>query len=374
MAANETNTSYKNLFTTFRIGNTELKNRLGVAPMTRTSADPSGTPNDQMVAYYKSFAAGGFSLIISEGTYPDEAYSQGYLDQPGIANAEQIKAWKKITDAVHKEGAKIFCQLMHAGALSQGNRFESNKIGPSSVQPKGEQLGFYGGNGPYPAPVEMTLDDIEKVKNSFVEAAQNAVEAGFDGIEIHGANGYLLDQFLTDYTNKRTDQYGGNTVNRIRLSAEIVKATRETLDKGIPVGIRISQGKVNDYVHKWAGREDDAKTIFSALKEAGADFIHTTEFEALKPAFDESGSTLAALAKKYTELPIIVNGSLNTPELAEEMLIDGGADIITIGKGALANRDWPKKVLNGEELNEFKPENFLMPDAKLKPHEVQSAS
>jgi 2,4-dienoyl-CoA reductase-like NADH-dependent reductase (Old Yellow Enzyme family) len=370
MAANETNTNYKNLFTTFKIGSIEFHNRLGVAPMTRTSANPNGTPNVQMLAYYQSFAAGGFSLIISEGTYPDESYSQGYLDQPGIANAEQIKAWKKITDAVHEEGAMIFCQLMHAGALSQGNRFESKKIGPSAIQPKGEQLGFYGGNGPYPAPQEMTLQDIESVKQSFVKAAQNAVEAGFDGIEIHGANGYLLDQFLTDYTNKRTDQYGGSTANRIRLSAEIVKETREAVDKDILVGIRISQGKVNDYVHKWAGGEEDAKIIFNALKGAGADFIHTTEFEALKPAFGDTGATLAALAKNFSNLPIIVNGSLNTPELAEKMLADGGADIITIGKGALANRDWPKKVLNGEELNEFKPENFLMPDAKLKPHEV----
>ena len=371
MAANETNTNYNNLFASFKIGNTEFQNRLGVAPMTRTSANPDGTPNDDMLAYYQSFAAGGFSLIISEGTYPDEAYSQGYLDQPGIANDEQVKAWKKITDAVHKEGAKIFCQLMHAGALSQGNRFKSEKIGPSAIQPKGEQLGFYGGNGPYPAPKEMTVQDIETVKQSFVKAAENAVNAGFDGIEIHGANGYLLDQFLTDYTNNRTDQYGGSTANRIRLSAEIVKATREAIDKSIPVGIRISQGKVNDYVHKWAGGEEDAKVIFSALKDAGADFIHTTEFEALKPAFDESGPTLAALAKKYSQLPIIVNGSLNTPDLAEKMLENGGADIITIGKGALANRDWPNKVLNGEELNEFKPENFLMPDAKLKPHEVE---
>ncbi len=370
MTTQEKQANNASLFTSFKIGEVTLENRLGVAPMTRTSANHNGTPTDEMLAYYRGFAKGGFKLIITEGVYPDEAYSQGYTDQPGIANKEQIAAWKKITDAVHAEGAKIFCQLMHAGALSQGNRFENHKIGPSSVQPKGEQLSFYGGTGPYPAPLEMAKEDIESVKTSFVQAAKNAVEAGFDGVEIHGANGYLLDQFLTDYTNARTDNYGGSTENRIRLSTEIVKATREALDKKIAVGIRISQGKVNDYVHKWAGAEEDAKIVFEALAEAGADFIHTTEFEAYKPAFGDSGPTLASLAKKYSKLPIVVNGSLNTPELAEMMLQDGGADIITIGKGALANRDWPQKVAKGEALNEFKPENFLAPNAKLKPHEL----
>jgi 2,4-dienoyl-CoA reductase-like NADH-dependent reductase (Old Yellow Enzyme family) len=370
MASQDTETNYSELFTSFTIGAIEFKNRLGVAPMTRTSASSNGEANEQMLAYYRRFAKGGFGLIITEGVYPDESYSQGYLDQPGIANKEQIESWKKITEAVHQEGSKILCQLMHAGALSQGNRFEKYKIGPSSIQPKGEQLSFYGGNGPYPAPLEMAIEDIESVKRNFVRAAQNAVEAGFDGIEIHGANGYLLDQFLTDYTNQRTDKYGGSIENRIRLSAEIVKETRDALDNKIAVGIRISQSKVNDYTYKWAGEENDAKTIFSELAKAGADFIHTTEHEALKPAFGDSGLTLAALAKKYSSLPIIVNGSLNTPDSAELMLKDGGADIITIGKGALANKDWPRKVANGEELKNFNPEDFLMPDAKIKSHEL----
>lgn len=363
-------TAYQTLFTSFKIGKLELKNRLGLAPMTRTSANPDGTANEEMLAYYNNFAQGGFSLIITEGTYPDEAHSQGYIDQPGIANKEQVEAWKKIPNAVHQEGAKIFTQLMHAGALSQGNRFRDFKIGPSSVQPKGEQLSFYGGSGKYPVPHEMTPDDISEVKEGFVQASRNAVAAGFDGIEIHGANGYLLDQFLTDYTNQRTDEYGGSVQNRIRLSAEIVKAVKEAIGEVIPVGIRISQSKVNDYTHKWAGGEEDAEIIFSALVEAGADFIHVTEYDALRPAFGDSGQTLAALAKKYSGLPVIVNGSLNTPDRAEMMLRDGGADIITIGKGALANQDWPNKIAAGKELNEFKPENFLSPNAKLKPHEL----
>ena len=362
--------NYPTLFTPFRIGSVELKNRLGLAPMTRTSANPDGTATEEMLAYYRKFARGGFGLIITEGTYPDEAHSQGYIDQPGIANEEQVEAWKKVTDAVHQEGAKIFTQLMHAGALSQGNRFRDFKIGPSSVQPKGEQMGFYGGSGKFPVPLEMTSEGIAEVKEGFVQAAKNAVAAGFDGIEIHGANGYILDQFLTDYTNQRTDEYGGSVETRVRLSAEVVKAVRQAVTDAVPVGIRISQGKVNDYTHKWAGGEKDAEVIFSALAAAGADFIHVTEYDALKPAFGDTGLTLAALAKKYSNLPVVVNGNLNTPDRAEMMLADGGADIITIGKGALANQDWPKKVAAGEELNEFKPESFLAPNAKVKPHEL----
>ncbi|PRY13201.1 2,4-dienoyl-CoA reductase-like NADH-dependent reductase (Old Yellow Enzyme family) [Pontibacter ummariensis] len=370
MEEKTTPTNYPSLFSSFKIGHTTLKNRLGLAPMTRTSANPDGTANEQMLAYYRRYARGGFALILTEGVYPDESYSQGYLDQPGIANQAQIEAWQKIVDAVHQEGAKIFCQLMHAGALSQGNRFENYRIGPSSVQPKGQQLEFYGGKGPYPTPLEMAIEDIRNVTNNFVQAAKNAVAAGFDGIEIHGANGYLLDQFLTEYTNERTDEYGGSTRNRIRFAAEVVKATREALDPAIPVGIRISQSKVNDYTYKWSGGVEDARVVFATLAEAGADFIHTTEYEALKPAFGDTGLTLAALAKRFSQLPIVVNGSLNTPDLVELMLKEGGADIVTIGKGALANKDWPNRVAQGKELNQFKPEDFLAPNAKVKPHEL----
>lgn len=361
---------YSILFSELKTGKLEVKNRLGVAPMTRTSANEDGTANEQMLAYYRKFALGGFGIIITEGVYPDDRYSQGYLHQPGIANQEQVEAWKKITGAVHQAGAKIFCQLMHAGALSQGNRYEDFKIGPSSVQPKGEKLAFYGGEGPFSVPLEMALEDINDVIEGFVQAAKNAVAAGFDGVEIHGANGYLLDQFLTEYTNERNDEYGGSTGNRIKLSSQVVQAVKEAVGAKIPVGIRVSQSKVNDYTYKWSGGEKDAEIVFSALAEAGADFIHTTEYNALKPAFGDTGLTLAAYAKKYSNLPIIVNGGLNTPESIELMLKEGGADIVTIGKGALANQDWPNKVAQGKELQEFKPENFLAPNAKLKPHEL----
>jgi 2,4-dienoyl-CoA reductase-like NADH-dependent reductase (Old Yellow Enzyme family) len=361
---------YPHLFSPLELGPLKLKNRIGLAPMTRTSAHPDGTATHQMLAYYTRFARGGFSLLISEGVYPDEEYSQGYLNQPGIANVAHISSWKDVTDAVHEAGAAIFCQLMHAGALVQGNRYTDHAIAPSAVAPKGEQLAFYGGTGPYPLPVEITPAGIQTLISGFVKAASNALRAGFDGIEIHGANGYILDQFLTDYTNQRTDQYGGSTENRVRLLAEVVAATRKAIGPEVPLGIRISQSKVNDYTHKWAGGEKDAEIIFTTLAQAGVDFIHVTEHQALKPAFSETGPTLVSLAKKYGQVAVLVNGNLNEPEKAESILADGGADLVTIGKGALANPEWPQKVAWGEELQVFRPENHLSPDARLKPHEL----
>jgi 2,4-dienoyl-CoA reductase-like NADH-dependent reductase (Old Yellow Enzyme family) len=359
------------LFETLEISNIKLKNRVGLAPMTRTSATEDGLATEQMANYYAKFAKGGFGLIITEGTYPDEQYSQGYTDQPGIANDKQVEAWRKVISSIHSNGAKIFCQIMHAGALSQGNRYKNETIGPSAVKPKGEQLGFYGGSGEFSVPKEMTTEDIKEVVQSFANAAKRAKQAGYDGIEIHGANGYILDQFLTDYTNHRTDQYGGSTENRVRLLVEVLQAVREEVGSEYPVGIRISQGKVNDYEHKWANDENDANIIFSSLSQAGTDFIHVTEYDALNPAFEENGPTLAALAKQYGKVPVIANGKLHEPEKAEEIIQKGEADVITIGTGGLANPDWVIKVKNNEQLNEFNPEKFLHPNAKVKEFEEE---
>ncbi|PTX63288.1 2,4-dienoyl-CoA reductase-like NADH-dependent reductase (Old Yellow Enzyme family) [Melghirimyces profundicolus] len=372
------------LFESMQLGPTRLDNRIGVAPMTRTSATDEGLATDPMVSYYTQFARGGFALIITEGTYPDHKYSQGYWNQPGICNEEQMQAWKRVVDSVHREGGKIFIQLMHAGALSQGNRFKNETLAPSSVQPKGEQMEMYGGNGPFPMPREATKEDIQDVIIGFTEAAKRAKKARFDGIEIHGANGYLLDQFLTDYTNQRNDEYGGPTENRVRLLVEVSQHVRGAVGHNMTVGIRISQGKVNDFQHQWEGKEKDAKVIFHQLAEAGLDYIHVTEYEAWQPAFDykdehqgawepafgDQGASLAALAKKYGEIPVMANGSLHDPVKAREMIEQGEADVVTIGRGALANSDWPRKVKNNETLNEFHPERFLSPNAKLKDFEI----
>ncbi|WP_339230579.1 NADH:flavin oxidoreductase [Oceanobacillus sp. FSL K6-2867] len=360
----------KSLFETAFLGSTTLDNRVGVAPMTRISATAEGLATNQMRAYYTSFARGGFSLIITEGIYTDDKSSPGYIYQPGIINKEQTEAWRKVVDSVHQAGTKIVAQIMHTGALVHGNPFGHASIGPSAVQPKGEKSETYEGTGPYPMPKEATKEEITEVITGFVNAAKRTQAAGFDGIEIHGANGYLLDEFLTDYTNQRTDEYGGSTENRVRLLVEVSKAIREAVGPDFTVGIRISQAKVNDQTHKWAGKEKDAEIIFGRLGQAGLDFIHVTEYEAWKPAFDTGGLSLAALAKKYGKLPVIANGHLENPEKANKIIANGEADVVTLGKGALANHEWVTKVKNGKALATFNPEEVLKPNAKIKAFEV----
>ncbi|AQQ53136.1 oxidoreductase [Planococcus lenghuensis] len=366
------NNQNNELFMDTKIASQSLHNRIGLAPMTRTSALENGLATEEMAQYYANFARGGFGLILTEGTYTDELYSQGYLNQPGIATSEQRDAWKQVVDAVHGEGEKIFLQLMHAGALSQGNRFSEQTAGPSAIKPKGEQLGFYGGQGEFQTPKAMTETEIEDVIRGFAVAAKHAKQAGFDGVEIHGANGYVLDQFLTDYTNQREDEYGGSVENRLRLILQVTDAVRDAVGPEYPVGIRISQAKVNDANHKWANGEADAEVIFNSLKQAGVDYIHIAEPDAAAPAFGEEGPTLVELAKKYGNTFVIANGSAGSPEVATSLLGNGKADLVTIGKAALANQDWPNRAAQGEELETFDFQKYLLPKATLKTFEYQS--
>jgi 2,4-dienoyl-CoA reductase-like NADH-dependent reductase (Old Yellow Enzyme family) len=331
-----------------------VKNRLAVAPMTRVTATADGVPTATMRDYYARFAKGGFGLVITEGLYTDKAFSQGYRNQPGITDDTQALAWADITRDAHAHGALVFAQLMHAGALSQDNPFRTHTAGPSAVKPAGKQMGFYHGEGEYGVPAAMSAEQIAEAVDGFVQSALRAVRvAGFDGIEIHGANGYLLDQFLSAHTNLRDDRWGGDVRGRVSLMVEVLKAVKAALKGEVPVGIRISQGKVNDFTHKWAGRDADAAVIFGALAAAGADFIHVTEFEAWQPAFEGGSDSLVALARRHApEVTIIANGSLHGLERAAEILAHG-ADLVALGRGALANPDLPHRLARGAALREF---------------------
>lgn len=358
------------LFAPWQLNGLDLSNRLAVAPMTRISATPEGMPTDMMARYYERFARGGFGLVITEGIYTDQAYSQGYANQPGLSDLEQAKGWRPVVDAVHAAGGKIVAQLMHAGALAQANRFRSETVGPSAIRPKGLQLAFYLGDGPFRLPRAMSEADIAEAIEGFTRAATFAIEvAGFDGVEIHGANGYLLDQFLTDYSNLRSDTWGGAIGQRVRLSAEVARAVRQAVGGAVPVGMRISQGKVNDFTHKWAEAEAGAEVVFGALADTGLDYIHVTEFEAWRPAFDNDGPSLVSLARKSApELTIIANGSLHDPVRAEQVLRDG-ADLIALGRGALANPAWLRLVAEGGVLQSF-DRALLSPLGNIKPCEL----
>jgi 2,4-dienoyl-CoA reductase-like NADH-dependent reductase (Old Yellow Enzyme family) len=339
----------------YRLGGLDLRNRLAVAPMTRVSATPDGVPTPQMARYYRRFAEGRFGLVITEGTYTDTAWSQGYLNQPGIVTGEQRRRWAEVVESVHAAGAPLVLQLMHAGALSQGNRFRHDTAGPSAVRPLGQMMPEYGGGGPWPVPRELTTAQIEEAVEGFVASAVAAREAGFDGVEIHGANGYLLDQFLTVHTNLRTDRYGGPAANRIRLAAEVTAAVRAAAGPDMCVGVRLSQTKVNDFVYRWPGGTAEAEAIFTALATAGASYLHLASEGRnwLDTAVLDNGVTITGLARRVTGLPVLANGGMHDSEQAERVLDGGHADVLAVARGALANPDLPRAFAGHAAMIDF---------------------
>ncbi|MTH53762.1 NADH:flavin oxidoreductase [Bacillus mangrovi] len=361
---------YPELFSEHMLGPYKLKNRFMVSPMTRISADEDGMPNSRMERYYKRFAKGGFAAVISEGIYTDDRYSQGYYNQPGLVSAGHIAAWRPITESVQSSGAVMIAQLMHAGGQSQGNIYIKQTAAPSAVAPKGEKLGFYGGSGPYPVPKEMSEQDISEVKRGFAAAAMNARQAGFNGVEIHAANGYLLDEFLTPYFNEREDSYGGSLQNRMRFLMEVIYDVQQAAGSGMIVGIRISQAKVSDSGYKWRKGEEDAEEIFSLLGKTPLDYIHVTDADGYAPAFGDGTRSLAEAAKEFSGLPVIANGKLQEPRKASALVNANTAEFISLGTGALANPDAPKRIRKGKELKEFNPEEILMPLADIKDSEL----
>ncbi|MER7081887.1 2,4-dienoyl-CoA reductase [Saccharopolyspora kobensis] len=350
--------------TPVRLGGTELPNRAVVAPMSRVSTAGDGVPTERMTDYYREFALGGFGLITTEGTYTDERHSQAYPDQPGLTSEAHAAGWREVVRAVHDAGGRIALQLMHAGALSQLDR---PTIAPSAVAPKGAKMPAYGGGaGPFRTPAEATEAEIAQAIAGFAATAARAREAGFDAVEVHGANGYLVDQFITDYTNLRSDRYGGSVANRAHFAAEVLRAVRAAVGPDFPVGIRLSQTKVNDFEHRWPGGVGEAEVIFGSVAAAGADYLHLAsegrdwaESAQLAP-----GVTITRLAKEITGLPVIANGGMHEPARAESLLSGGEADLVALGRGALANPDWPRLLAGGGPLREF-DRAMLTPDVKL---------
>ncbi len=330
--------------------------------MSRVSAGPNGVPTVEMTDYYAAFAAGGFAAVITEGTYPDAAYSRAYAEQPGLVSADQQQAWSTVTDAVHAAGGTIFAQLMHAGALSQ---CLATTVGPSRVQPLGAKMPDYGGEGAFPLPQAMTAAQIRTAVDGFAAAARRAHDAGFDGVEIHAANGYLLDQFITAYTNQRPDEYGGRPANRIRLTVEVIEAVRARVPADFAVGVRLSQTKVNDVEYRWSGRAE-AAIYFAAVAAAGADYLHIASEgrDWRATAMIEPALSLTALARMVTGLPVIANGGMHDPDRAADVLRDGHADLLAIGSGALANPDWPARLAAGRGIDAF-DHRILHPRASL---------
>lgn len=353
------------LLAPIELGGLALANRLAVAPMSRVSTHGDGVPTENMAAYYAEYARGGFGLVIAEGTYIDHAHSQAYPNQPAIVTERQVRGWACVAEAVHADGAPIFLQLMHAGALVQGNHHRAEAIAPSAVQPKGRMLRGYGGpGGPYAMPREMTRADIEQTIAAFAASAARARAAGFDGVEVHAANGYLLDQFITPYTNLRGDEYGGSPANRARLVVEVVQAIHGAAGAGFPVGIRVSQLKVNDVEHRWTAEE--ARALFGALAHAAPAYIHVAAEGAPWPeiSYLAPGLSITRIARETAGVPVIANGGLHDAELAGRLLRAGDADLVSLGHAAIANPDWPALLAAGRPFAPIEP-RMLEPEVTI---------
>ena len=318
------------LLETYTLGNLDLPNRVLMAPMTRNRATDT-VPTDLMATYYEQRASAG--LIITEATQVTPL-GQGYPNTPGIHSQAQIEGWKRITDAVHKTGGRIFLQLWHVGRISHPSFHGGDlPIAPSAVRPEGQTFTADGSMEPFVTPRALETDEVAEVVAQFRQGAQNAKAAGFDGVEIHGANGYLLDQFLQTGTNKRTDHYGGSAENRSRLLLEVTEAVLEVWDSG-RVGVRLSPGgSFNDMSDN--NPQETFHYVAGALDGYDLAYVHGVE--------QDLGETRASelLRDAYSGTLIMAGGYER--DSGEEALQAGRADLIAYARAFLANPDLPER-------------------------------
>ena len=315
------------------LGPLSLQNRLVMCPLTRSRAT-GNVPNDLMVQYYAQRASAG--LIISEGTTPSPN-GLGYPRIPGIFSAEQVAGWKKITDAVHAGGAKMFIQFMHTGRIGHPLNLPAGAkvVAPSAVAAKGEMFTDAEGLKPHPIPHAMTAADIKSTIAEFVQAAKNAMAAGFDGVELHGANGYLLEQFIRPNSNTRTDNYGGSIENRARFALEVVAATIAAIGKD-KVGIRLSPFGVFNDMPLYPEMEADYTYLAQKLNAAGLLYIHLVDHSSMgAPKVPDS---MKATFRSVFKGALILSGGYDAAR-AESDLAAGKCDLVAVGKPFLANPD-----------------------------------
>lgn len=332
----------KSLFDTYKLGSVELQNRVVMAPMTRVRASATGVPSESAVLYYAQRATAG--LIISEGISPSKQ-GQSEPNIPGLYNDEQEAAWGPVTQAVHDKGGRIFAQLMHGGRVGHPEINGMQPVGASAIAARGTIFNS-GGRLAFVTPVEMTTAQIREQIDVFVDAAKRAVAAGFDGVEIHGANGYLIQQFLSDNSNQRTDAYGGSHENRARFAVEVATAVSDAIGAD-RVGIRFSPGgKFHDM-----SESDPAGlygTLIKALNRLGLAYLHI-----LETASDEVNDEI----RTRWEGPLIVNpatvGSATFVDRADaDRWLDRGADLIAFGRYYISNPDLVRRLREGHELAE----------------------
>ncbi|MFI9720867.1 alkene reductase [Streptomyces sp. NPDC052396] len=329
-----------------RLGPLSLPNGLVMAPLTRNRAGADGVPGPMMATYYAQRASAG--LIIAEGTTPN-AVGQTYPNIPGVHNPAQVAGWRRVTDAVRAAGGRMFLQLQHGGRVGHPDNSGLVPVAPSAI-PLPETIHTPSGRQASVVPREMTPDDIHTTVADFATAARNAVAAGFEGVEVHSANGHLLHQFLAPNTNHRTDAYGGPVAHRIRFVVEVVRAVAEAIGPE-RVGLRISPGNTVNGIQEG----DDTARIYPALIEALADtglaYLHLVFADPDQPLFQELRKswpgTLIANPALGQDGPLPADGGRG----AGERLLTAGADLIALGRAFIANPDLVERLRIGAPLN-----------------------
>lgn len=341
-----------------KIGNLELKNRAVMAPLTRSRATDN-IPNDLMVQYYSQRAGAG--LIVTEGTSPSPN-GLGYARIPGLFNAAQVAGWKKVTDGVHAKGGKIFVQLMHTGRVSHpANMPKGSKIlAPSALTVSGQMWTDTAGMQDHPLPAAMSGAEVKVTIQEYITSCELAMQAGFDGVEIHAANGYLIEQFLNPNSNKRTDMYGGSAENRMRFALEIAKGAAEKIGAG-RIGIRVSPyGAFND-MGAFDGIDAFYRDFAAKLSVFGLLYIHVVNHSSMgAPA---PTAEVLKLIRTQFKGAMILSGGYDLKR-AEHDLAENNGDLVAFGRAFLANPTLVEKFRTGEKLTEADATTFYTPGAK----------
>ena len=333
------------LFDPIRVGDLDLTNRIVMAPLTRNRADPGNVPSGLAVEYYRQRATAG--LIITEASQVSPE-AQGYIDTPGIYSAEQVAGWRRVTAAVHAEGGRIAVQLWHVGRISHVSLQPNGRAPVSSTARRAETKTFTrDGFVPVSSPRSLATDEIPVVVASYRDAALRAMEAGFDGVEVHGANGYLIEQFLRDSINDRTDEYGGTIENRARLLVEVMQAVAAAIGGG-RTGLRLSPvTPSND-----AGQDSDPQALFehavAQLAPLRLAFVEVVEGQTAG-ARDFAPFDYAALRRRFDGAWMVNNGYLRP--MALEAVAAGTADLVSFGRPFISNPDLVRRLRENAPLN-----------------------
>jgi 2,4-dienoyl-CoA reductase-like NADH-dependent reductase (Old Yellow Enzyme family) len=346
------------LFSPVSLGAIELKNRVVMAPLTRTRAGESGVPNDLLVEHYAQRA--GTGLLITEGTYPSFE-SQAFVGQPGIVTAEQIAGWRRVTDAVHAAGGRIVMQVMNGGRVTHpGINGGRRVVAPSPIAVDGEVRTLRDGKQPFPVPHALATEELPAVRDEFVAAARNAIDAGMDGIELHGANGYLLHQFLSPASNRRDDAYGGSAENRIRFVVDVVREVAEEIGAS-RVGLRLSPAHNIQGVLETDA--DDVVETYSAL----ADELAPLGLAYVSILHSDPEGELVQTIRRRMGAPFIANsgfGRVTTRDEAIHLIQSQHADAVAVGRALIANPDLVARWQGGHPENEPDPSTFYGPSAE----------